>query len=114
VEKGPVVLWVPAYDRDMSAASHDEEFVAIAVPADVAAALDERVRSGEYATPGDVVRSGLRLLGEEEHMLAEPELDRWLRDVALPIAQATAADPSRSIPADGVRAHFAEKHARRA
>lgn len=98
----------------MSAASHDEEYVAVTVPADVAAALYEHVRSGVYATPGDVVRSGLRLLGEEEHLLAGPEIDLWLRNTALPIAHETVTDPSRSIPADAVRAHFAEKRARRA
>jgi len=98
----------------MSAASHHDDPVTITVPADVAAALEERVRSGEYATAGDVVRNGLRLLNEDDLLAEDPAVEAWLRDVAEPIANATIADPARSIPTDAVRAHFAEKRARRA
>lgn len=98
----------------MSAAPHDQDPVTITVPADVAAALEERVRSGEYATAGDVVRNGLRLLSEDDRLAEDPAVEVWLREVARPIAEATIADPSRSLPAGAVRAHFAEKRARRA
>lgn len=98
----------------MSAAPHDHDPVTITVPADVAAALDERVRSGEYATAGDVVRNGLRLLSEDDRLAEDPAAEQWIREVAMPIARATIADPSRSLSLDAVRAHFAEKRARRA
>lgn len=98
----------------MSAAEHDDDLVTIAVPSDVAAAVNARVDSGEYASQGDVVRSGLRLLTEEDDVARDPEVERWLREVAVPIAEATLADPSRSIPADEVRQRFAAKRAGRA
>jgi len=84
------------------------------VPGDVAAAVNERVASGEYASQGDVVRNGLRLLTEETQTLDDPEVENWLRQVVVPIAEATLADPSRSIPAAQVRAHLAAKRAGRA
>lgn len=98
----------------MSAAEHDDELVTIAVPADVAAAVAARVDSGEYSSQGEVVRDGLRLLTEEDEFLDDPVVEKWLREVAVPIAEATKADPSRSVPADEVRAHFAAKRAGRA
>lgn len=88
--------------------------VTLVVPADVAAAVDERVHSGEYSSQGEVVRNGLRLLTEEDYLLRQPEVERWLHDVVVPIAQATVAEPARSIPAEDVRAHFAARRAARA
>ena len=96
----------------MTAASNDDQ-VTIVVPSEVADALNARVDSGEYASQGDVVRKGLRLLTEEDEVLHSPEVERWLREVAVPIAEATSADPARSIPAHEVRAHFATKHLKR-
>lgn len=93
----------------MSAAEHDNDLVTIAVPADVAAAVKARVDSGEYASQGDVVRTGLRLLIEENDVLDAADVQRWLRAVAVPIAEATLADPARSIPAEDVRARFGTK-----
>ncbi len=98
----------------MSAEPHDEGLVAISVPADVADAVNARVGSGEYASQGDVVRNGLRLLSEEDEVLHDSEVEHWLRTVVVPIAEATLADSSRSTSADEVRAHFAAKRASRA
>lgn len=104
----------PTYHRDMSAAEHEDDLVTLVVPSEVAAAVKARVESGEYASQGDVVRNGLRLLTEEDALLNDPDVERWLREVAVPIAEATLADPSRSIPADEVRAHFTARRAARA
>lgn len=98
----------------MSAAPHDHGLVAIQVPADVADAVNAWVDSGEYANQGDVVRNGLHLLSEEDKVLHSSEVDHWLRTVVVPIAEATLVDPSRSIPADEVRAHFAARRTGRA
>ena len=98
----------------MSAAPHDPDLVAITVPAEVAAALDARVASGEYPNQGDVVRNGLRLLAEEDDVVRDPEVEKWLHDVAVPLAEATLADPDRSVPADQVRARFADLRRHRA
>ena len=98
----------------MSAAKHAEDLVTIVVPAEVAAAVNARVDSGEYPSQGEVVRHGLRLITEEDSLAHEPDVERWLREVVVPIAEATLADPSRSIPSDEVRAHFAARRAARA
>lgn len=90
----------------MSAAEHADDLVTIVVPADVAAEVNARVESGEYPSQGDVVRNGLRLLTEEDCLAHDPEVQQWLREAAVPIAEATLADPSRSIPANDVRAHL--------
>lgn len=95
----------------MSAAPHEDDLVTITVPADVAAAVNARVDSGEYPSQGEVVRNGLRLLTEEHQLLHDPEIEQWLREVVVPIAEATAANPSRSIPADEVRTRLAAKRA---
>lgn len=98
----------------MDAAPRDQGLVAIEVPTDVADAVNARIDSGEYASQGDVVRDGLRLLSEEDDVLRDPAVEHWLRTVVVPIGEATLADPSRSVPAGEVRAHFAAKRARRA
>lgn len=98
----------------MTAAEQHEPMVTLVVPVDVAAAVNERVHSGEYSSQGNVVRNGLRLLTEEDYMLSDPEVERWLREVVVPIAHLTAANPTRSIPADDVRAHLAARRASRA
>lgn len=98
----------------MSGAEPAADMVTLVVPADVAAAVNARVESGEYASQGEVVRKGLRLLTEEDHPARDPVVERWLREVAGPIARATLADPARSIPADEVRAHFAARRTARA
>jgi len=97
----------------MSAAPDGDDLVTLAVPADVAAAVKARVETGEYADPGEVLRNGLRLLSEEDDALGDPEVEKWLRAVVAPIAEATLADPSRSVPADQVRAHLAAKRSGR-
>lgn len=97
----------------MSAASNEQDLVTIAVPADVAATVNARVASGEFANQGEVVRNGLRLLTEEDAALHDPEVEEWLRTVAVPIAEATLADPTRSVSAEDVRAHFSRRRASR-
>lgn len=98
----------------MSAAEHEDDLVSLVVPAEVAAAVKARVDSGEYASQGEVVRNGLRLLTEEDDVLNDPEVEQWLSDVAVPIAEATIADPSRSRPAEEVRARFLARRVARA
>lgn len=98
----------------VSTAEQSDAQVTPVVPPEVAAAVNARVESGEYANQGEVVRNGLRLLTEEDYLLSDPAVERWLREVVVPVAEATRADPSRSIPADEVRAHFAARRAARA
>ncbi|MFT4011064.1 MAG: type II toxin-antitoxin system ParD family antitoxin [Nocardioidaceae bacterium] len=96
----------------MTAASPNDDLVTVALPADVAAELAARVDSGEFGSEGDVVRQGLRLITEEDAALHDPDVEQWLREVVVPIAEATMADPSRSIPASQVEAELAAERAR--
>jgi antitoxin ParD1/3/4 len=73
------------------------------LPAEHAAFIDEKVASGAYASGSEVVRAGLRALAERD-----AAVERWLREEVAPAYDATAADPSRAVPAkdafDAVRA----------
>lgn len=51
---------------------------------------------------------------EEDDLLHDSEVEHWLPAVVVPIAEQTLADPSRSVSAEEVRAHFAAKRAGRA
>lgn len=97
----------------MTAAESADDMVTLVVHREVAAAVNARVASGEYPNPGEVVRNGLRLLTEEDYLAHDPKVEQWLREVAVPIAEATLADPSRSVSADDVRAHFVARRAAR-
>ncbi|MDF1489209.1 ribbon-helix-helix domain-containing protein [Tessaracoccus caeni] len=98
----------------MNAAEPIHDMVPLVVRRDVADAVNARVASGEYPNQDEVIRNGLRLLTEEDDLTHDPEVERWLREVAVPIAEETLSDPSRSIPADDVRAHFTARRATRA
>lgn len=98
----------------MNAVEPANDMVPLVVRRDVADAINARVASGEYSNQDEVIRNGLRLLIEEDSLTHDPEVERWLHEVAVPIAEETLRDPSRSIPADNVRAHFAARRATRA
>ncbi|KPF62202.1 hypothetical protein IP69_20975 [Bosea sp. AAP35] len=74
---------------------------------DLAEKVEERVRSGESASPSDVVRAGLEALAREERAF-EAELKRKVEEAL--------ADPRPSIPADQVfarlRARLDDREAR--
>jgi antitoxin ParD1/3/4 len=74
---------------------------------DLAEKVEERVRSGEYDSPSDVVRAGLEALAREERAF-EAELKAKV--------EKALADPRPSIPATEVfarlRARLDEREAR--
>lgn len=67
-------------------------------------AVDERVRSGRYASAGEVIRAALDALDREEAAL-ESDLREKVR--------ASLADPSPTIPAEEVFAELRSMHAER-
>jgi antitoxin ParD1/3/4 len=71
---------------------------------DLRDAVDERVRSGRYASAGEVIRAALDALDREEAAL-ESDLREKVR--------ASLADPSPSIPAEEVFAELRTMHAER-
>ncbi len=66
-------------------------------------AVEERVESGFYATPDEVVRAGLLALQREEAGLNE-----WLTC----LAEEALADPKPSIPAAQVFGELRTRHGR--
>ena len=71
---------------------------------DLVEKVEERVRSGEYGSPSEVVRAGLEALEREERAF-EAELKAKVEEAL--------ADPRPSIPMDEVFAELRALHASR-
>lgn len=80
--------------------------LSITLPIDMADALRERVRSGDYASESEVVRDGLRAL-----FARDQAVEAWLREEVAAAYDAVAADPSRAVSAQSVRARLAAEQA---
>jgi antitoxin ParD1/3/4 len=80
--------------------------LSITLPIDMADALRERVRSGAYASESEVVREGLRAL-----FARDQAVKAWLREEVAAAYDAVAADPSRAVSAQSVRARLAAEQA---
>jgi putative addiction module CopG family antidote len=76
--------------------------LSITLPNDMADALRDRVRKGEYASESEVVREGLRAL-----FARDQAIESWLRGEVAAAYDAVVADPSRAVSADAVRARLA-------
>jgi antitoxin ParD1/3/4 len=75
---------------------------------DQASYVDERVASGAFASPDDVVSAGLAALRDRDE-----RLDDWLRDEVAPVVDAMRADPRMAIPIDDVAAVLRRDHEER-
>ena len=71
--------------------------MSITLPNDMADALRQRVRSGEYASESEVIREGLRAL-----FARDQAIEAWLRDEVAAAYDAVVADPSRAVTAQRV------------
>ena len=80
--------------------------LSITLPNDMAEALRERVRSGEYASESEVIREGLRAL-----FARDQAVEAWLRDEVVAAYDAVVSDPSRAVTAQMVRARLAAEWA---
>lgn len=80
--------------------------LSITLPNEMADALRERVRSGEYASESEVIREGLRALSARDQAVEE-----WLRGEVAEAYDALVADPSRAVSGDELRARLAAKRA---
>ncbi|HYG49240.1 MAG TPA: type II toxin-antitoxin system ParD family antitoxin [Allosphingosinicella sp.] len=79
----------------------------ITLPGDLADQLRARVESGQYASESDVVIEALRTLDDREQTL-----EQWLRTEVAAAYDAMAADPSRGLSLDEVRASLTATHDR--
>jgi antitoxin ParD1/3/4 len=80
--------------------------LSITLPNDMADAVRERVRAGEYASESEVIREGLRALSARDRAV-----EAWLRDEVTEAYDKLAADPSRGVSAEELRRRLAEKRA---
>ncbi|WP_235632109.1 ribbon-helix-helix domain-containing protein [Mycolicibacterium rutilum] len=80
--------------------------MSITLPIEMADMLRERVRSGEYASESELIREGLRAL-----FARDQAVEAWLRDEVAAAYDAVAADPSRAVSAQSVRARLEAEQA---
>ncbi len=80
----------------------------LALPDDVAVALQARLGSGEYANEAEVIREGLRALD-----MREAGLETWLRDVAAARFDAYGAAPEQTLGKAEAGARLRDHIARR-
>ena len=80
----------------------------ISLPAEHAEYLDQKVKSGAYASASEVIRAGLRALQERDQAI-----ERWLRDEVAPSYDRMKASPGRAIPAGEVESMLRARHAQR-
>ena len=78
--------------------------LSITLPNDMADALRERVRAGEYASESEVIREGLRVLWARDRAV-----ETWLRGEVAVAYDNLAADASRGVSAAELRRRLAEK-----
>ena len=76
------------------------------LPEETVGFVDKLVASGAYASEAEVVQAGLEALRDQN-----AEIERWLREDVVPVANSMRADPSRGIPIEKVRKSLREHHA---
>jgi antitoxin ParD1/3/4 len=79
--------------------------MSITLPTEMADAVRERVRSGQYASESEVVRDGLRAL-----MARDQAVEAWLQGEVAAAYDAMQANPEDVIEIADVRAHLAARH----
>ena len=78
--------------------------MSITLPVEMADAVRERVRSGQYASESEVVRDGLRAL-----IARDQAVEAWLQHEVASAYDAMQANPADVIDAADVRAHLAAR-----
>lgn len=71
---------------------HPSRQINITLPVDLADALEEKVRSGQFASKSEAIREGLRALETQDS-----NLENWLTQTVGPAYDAIKANPARSI-----------------
>lgn len=81
--------------------------MSITLPNNMADAVKNKVRSGEYASESEVIRDGLRAL-----LARDRAVEGWLNNQVGPAYDALKAAPSRAITVEQVRARLTAEHAK--
>ena len=80
----------------------------ITLPLDMAEIVEEKIRSGGYASISEVVRDGVLALMERD-----TAVERWLREEIVAGHQEYLADPSKGVPAGEVLSRIKARRAGR-
>jgi putative addiction module CopG family antidote len=80
----------------------------ITLPLDMAEIVEEKIKSGAYASVSEVMRDGVRALLDRD-----AAVERWLRDEVIAGHQEYLADPSKGIPAEAVLDRIKARRAKR-
>jgi antitoxin ParD1/3/4 len=80
----------------------------VSLPAEIAEAVEEKVKSGAYASVSEVMRDGVRALLERDR-----DVEQWLRDEVVPGHAEYLADPSKGVPADQIMNRIRSRRAAR-
>ena len=80
----------------------------ITLPLDMAEVVEDKIKSGGYASVSEVVRDGVRALIERDMAV-----ERWLREEVVAGHREYLADPSKGVPADAVLGRIKERRAMR-
>jgi len=80
----------------------------ITLPLDMAEAVENKIKSGNYATVSEVVRDGVRALLERD-----AAVERWLREDVVAGHREYLADPSKGVPADEILGRIKARRAAR-
>lgn len=80
----------------------------ITPPLEMVEAVEEKIRSGGYASVSEVPRDGVRALIERD-----TAAERWLREEIVAGHQEYLADPSQGVPADAVLSRVKARRTRK-
>jgi putative addiction module CopG family antidote len=69
----------------------------ITLPIEMAEVVEEKIKSGAYASVSEVLRDGVRALHERD-----AAVERWLREEVIAGHQEYLADPSKGVPAEAI------------
>ncbi len=78
----------------------------ITLPMDMAEAVEDKIKSGSYASVSEVMRDGVRALLERD-----AAVERWLREEVVAGHKEYLADPSKGVPADAVLSRIKARRA---
>jgi antitoxin ParD1/3/4 len=82
----------------------------VTLPDDIAELVRRKVDSGEFPSESEVVREALEAMNDDP--MQGPEIEEWLRTVAVQAYDAVKAEPSRALTVEQVRASLAARFER--
>jgi antitoxin ParD1/3/4 len=81
----------------------------ITLPHDMAEAVEDKIKSGAYASVSEVMRDGVRALLERD-----AAVERWLREEVILGHAEYLADPSKGVPAQQILGRIKARRASKA